>query len=429
MITLAACGDAFISRCLPEKKYPGFLDLATYLQAHDFCFCNLETTIHNNEGYPSLFPGGGWAVAKPMVLESLKEYGFNAVSIANNHIMDYCHKGLEATLKHLENNNLLFAGAGNNLSEASAPKFLECAEGRVALIAATSSFHDSDAAGYQGLTVPGRPGVNPLRHKAIYQLVPDLYKKVLEIAEATGMNDTLDWSARNGYRKQSSYAKLRTIEFSSSSENKKISIPLGTDLNRIVRSIQEAKTQADCIVISIHSHQFKGNDEIPDDFIVEFCHRCIDAGAHIIFGHGSHILRGIERYAGGIIFYGLGDFILQNETMERLPADFYEKYCRDQPELHDSVGRAMLNRSKNGTIGLSANSKAWQSIVVSIKFSNQIESVSLIPIELQYKMPFSRRGWPVIASSRNMILETIATLSDPYSTKVIIKDNIGYIQL
>lgn len=429
MITLAGCGDAFISRCLPQKKYPGFLDLATYLQTHDFCFCNLETTIHNNEGYPSLFPGGGWAMAKPSVLESLKEYGFNAVSIANNHTMDYCHKGLEATLRYLEKSELVFAGAGSNLSEASAPKYLECTEGRVALIAATSSFHDSDAAGYQGLTVSGRPGVNPLRHKAIYQLVPELYEKVIEIGKVTGMNDTLNWSARNGYQKQNSNVKLRTIEFSSGTENKKISSPLDADLDRIIRSIQEAKTQADCIVVSIHSHQFKGDDEIPDDFIVEFCHTCIDAGAHIIFGHGSHILRGIEHYNTGIIFYGLGDFILQNETIEKLPADFYEKYCKERPELHDSVGRAMLRRSKNGTIGLSANPKAWQSIAVSIEFSNQIESVSLLPLELQYEMPSSRKGWPVIASNGTVILETLATLSSSYLTKVTIKNNIGYIQL
>lgn len=429
MITLAGCGDAFITRQLPQKKYSGFVELADYLQAHDVCFCNLETTIHHNEGYPSLFPGGGWAMAKPAVLDSLKEYGFNAVSIANNHTMDYCHKGLEATLEYLQKSGLLFAGAGLNLSEASAPKYVECSEGRVAFIALTSSFHDSDAAGYQGLTVSGRPGINPLRHRAIYQLVPELYEKVLEIAKVTGMNDTLNWSARNGYQKQNSNAKLRTIEFSSGNENKKISSPLTADLSRTVRSIQEAKTQADCIVISVHSHQFKGNDEIPDDFIVEFCHSCIDAGAHIIFGHGSHILRGIECYGNGVIFYGLGDFILQNETVERLPADFYEKYCKDQPELHDSVGKAMLSRSKNGTIGLSANPKAWQSIAVSIKFSNQIESVSLIPLELQYKTSSSRRGWPVITPNGDSILKTIANLSAAYSTNITIKNNVGYIQL
>lgn len=429
MITLAGCGDAFINRCLPKKEYDGFGELSKYLQMHDFRFCNLETTIHNNEGYPSLFPGGGWAMANPAVLSSLKEYGFNAISIANNHSMDYSHKGLEATLTHLQKSGLLYAGAGLNLSEASMPKYLECAEGRVALIAATSSFHDSDAAGNQGLTVPGRPGVNPLRHKAIYQLVPELYEKVLEIGQATGMNDTLNWSANNGYREQSTNAKLRTLEFASGPNNKKISSPLKTDLDRITNSIHEAATQADCIVVSIHSHQFKGNDETPDDFIVEFCHSCIDAGAHVIFGHGSHILRGIERYNEGIIFYGLGDFILQNETVEKLPADFYEKHCKDNPELHDSIGRAMLQRSKNGTIGLSANPNAWQSVAVSITFTNKVESVSLLPLSLQYDRTPSRRGWPIIAPNGATILENIAKLSKAHSTEITIENNIGYVRL
>ncbi len=40
----------------------------------------------------------------------------------------------------------------------------------------------------------------------------------------------------------------------------------------------------------------------------EFARAAIDAGADVIIGHHPHVLRGIERYRRGIIFYSLGNF-------------------------------------------------------------------------------------------------------------------------
>src|SRR5690349_20893321 len=35
----------------------------------------------------------------------------------------------------------------------------------------------------------------------------------------------------------------------------------------------------------------------------------IDAGAHAVFGHHAHIMRGIEIHRGRPIFHGLGNFV------------------------------------------------------------------------------------------------------------------------
>jgi len=35
----------------------------------------------------------------------------------------------------------------------------------------------------------------------------------------------------------------------------------------------------------------------------------MEAGADVIFGHSSHVFRGIEFYKGRPIFYGAGDFV------------------------------------------------------------------------------------------------------------------------
>ena len=34
----------------------------------------------------------------------------------------------------------------------------------------------------------------------------------------------------------------------------------------------------------------------------------IDAGADVVFGHGPHIMRGMEFYKGRLIAYSLGNF-------------------------------------------------------------------------------------------------------------------------
>ena len=55
-----------------------------------------------------------------------------------------------------------------------------------------------------------------------------------------------------------------------------------------------------------------------------FSRAMIDAGADVVTASGPHVLRGIEIYKGQPIFYGLGDFIFQNETLLRQPPENYE---------------------------------------------------------------------------------------------------------
>ena len=49
------------------------------------------------------------------------------------------------------------------------------------------------------------------------------------------------------------------------------------------------------------------------------------AGADIVFCHGPHQVGGIELVRGKPIFYGLGDFVFQVETISRHPAESYER--------------------------------------------------------------------------------------------------------
>ena len=423
-ISIIGVGDIFVAKRLPGKRYNGFDEIKDLISSHDACFGNLETTVHNNEGYPSAFPGGGYAMADPAVLNDLKEYGFNVLNIANNHALDYCHKGLEATIQNLKEAGITCVGAGRNLLEASIPKYVECREGRVAFIGITSSYHDTDAAGPQGGIVSGRPGINPLRRIEYYEVTEENYQALSKVAEETGMNDGYKWAIANGYRNENENLFLRELKFVKGECNRMVNHPLPADVERVTNAIQEARIQADCVVVSFHSHQMNGSADKPAGFIVEFCHACIDAGANVIFGHGSHELRGLEIYNNAPIFYGLNEFIMQNEMQTALPFEFYER-LHQEPSKYDYVGLGMNLRSKGGTRGLTADHKAWESVAASISVVNrQVKEIRVYPVSLGFEKSRSQRGWPVIDTTGRILDHFCKLSNDNYGSQFELKD--GY---
>ncbi|TGV00122.1 CapA family protein, partial [Mesorhizobium sp. M00.F.Ca.ET.186.01.1.1] len=91
-VWFAATGDSFITRDLPYRDN-AFREIASLLQRADVRIANLETTVHDNEGYPSAQSGGTWAMSPPSSLQVMKDYGFNMIGWANNHTLDYLYGG------------------------------------------------------------------------------------------------------------------------------------------------------------------------------------------------------------------------------------------------------------------------------------------------------------------------------------------------
>ena len=270
-----------MTRRLPVDGYEGFHKLQEIIASYEVRFNNLEITIHNKEGYPAAFSGGTWAMAAPEILDDLRRYGFNLLNTANNHSGDYSHGGLLATISHLRERSMLFAGTGANLAEASAPVYLETSSARVALIGVCSTFHASDAAGNQSPELPGRPGLNPLRFQKIFHVEEPYYRVLREIAEKTQMNADKELTIKNGYAQPLPEGRLYFggLSFQLDKETMQRTEPLLRDMARIISSIQEARRQADYVLVSVHSHEFAGRSVVnPADFLRTFAHACIDAG-------------------------------------------------------------------------------------------------------------------------------------------------------
>lgn len=172
------------------------------------------------------------------MLEAAK---INAVSLANNHVLDYGCDAMFEMLTILDRTQIAHAGAGANREEACRLAASEVCGQKIGLLAFTDNEPGWEA------TVEG-PGV-------FY--VP------------TDLNDSRAASLLELIRKQ--------------------------------------KAAVDFMVVSAHWGSNWGYE--PPNEHVAFAHALIDSGADLVFGHSSHVFRGIEFYKDRLVLYGAGDFL------------------------------------------------------------------------------------------------------------------------
>ena len=426
--TFIAAGDAFITRRLPEGGYEGFSQLQQCIKEHDVRFLNLESTFHDREGYPAVESGGTWAMSDPAVLDDMKTYGFNLFNTANNHSGDYGEGGILATVRNLRQRDMLFSGTGKDLGDASRPCYLETKHARVALISCSTS-NLSARAGAQSADMVGRPGLNPLRYSKIYHLDPEHFAMAEAVAKVSGVNAAQEKSVRNGYSMPPKPGTLSIEKTSFKLDDRCFveSYPNEQDMTRIEEEIIEARRQADIVLVSVHNHVLDGSENTePPQLLKTFSHRCIDAGAHVIIGHGPHELQGVEQYKDGLILYSIGNFIFQTDTVALQPWDAYAN--RNLP-LTMKVGEYMDERSANGTKGYCVQWPIWNAVLPAWTMEDgRVTEMRFYPIALGQNKPRSQKGVPALNGSEET-LQYLARLSAPYGTRIRIENGIGYLVL
>jgi len=75
---------------------------------------------------------------------------------------------------------------------------------------------------------------------------------------------------------------------------------------RFVKEIRDANPEKFLIVVFHWGNEYKTKSSISQQ---KLAHRIIDAGASTILGFHPHVVQGIEKYKGKLIFYSLGNFI------------------------------------------------------------------------------------------------------------------------
>ena len=418
-----AVGDAIIQRRI-QADFKGYEELAPFIERGDARFYNLETTLNRpGEAHSSQFSGGTYLRTVPEVIYDLEKFGFNMTTFNNNHAMDFFYDGFMSTLEALEESGIVHAGAGRNLAEASAPRYLETSSGRVALISVNSNFDPSMMAGKQTSRVPGRPGINGLRIEQKVIVTEDEMKFIKDLAKRTNINASQEITIKEGYYPPvpDNQAALGTLKFELGEKSEYVMSINKADIERVERAIYEAKLQADYIIVSVHSHQISGDSkENPSKFLVDFAHHCIDMGANAIVGHGPHLLRPIEVYKDSPIFYSLGDFVLELYNIELAPAEFFEKHGMCE---FDTVHDLLKNRSKDFTVGLMEDKRMLETVIPYWETEDgKLTKLELLPVELAMKGNKSEIGLPRRAKDLSLV-ERLRDMSKSYGVEMKLRDD------
>ena len=453
-IDIALTGDSLITRRMSIFQEPEFLELVKILRAADATVTNVEMLFHDYGSAPTVVPGGTYMAAKPELIKDLEWLGINLVSGANNHVYDFGENGLVTHIRHLREANMVFAGIGMNMGDAREPRYLDTVNGRVAIISVTSSGPPGLYAGHQWRDGLGRPGANMIRHTTRYVVDSPTFDAVRK------MRDELDLVGRlrnrgGGYLNHSwgmadipdtddefmmgdlhtpwQYPLPNGYRFVRGDHFARELVPDRSDLEENIQRISDARRMADWVIVSMHNHEQGLTPDDPSDIAVTFAHAAIDAGADVFHGHGPHRDRGIEVYKGKPIFYSIGQFIFQNETVERVPL---ENHRRQGLSSWESVPADFYDsRSGRERAGewYSHGSRpaAWRDVVAQVQFrGGELAGIKLRPIDLGYRRSRAQRGRPVLAhgDTATEALQLFQRLSGPYGTKIEVQDGVGVVR-
>jgi hypothetical protein len=184
--------------------------------------------------------------ARPELVAALVAAGVGAVSLANNHLMDYGPVGLLDTLSTLEAASLPHFGAGKNLAEARRPAIIERRGVRIAFL------------GYFFL---GEHNIEP--------------PEVIATEHTPGVA---------GHPSDAAI------------------------LERMLREdVARAKVEADLVIPFFHWG--REGSHFPEPYQTRLAHAAIEAGAAAVLGSHPHVLQGFELYRGAPVVYSLGNFV------------------------------------------------------------------------------------------------------------------------
>jgi poly-gamma-glutamate synthesis protein (capsule biosynthesis protein) len=253
LVTMRFVGDTIFSGRVKDQlvargyDYP-YKELLADLQG-DLTIANLESPV-TTKGVAQI-PAYAYQ-STPDALPAFQKAGFDLVTLANEHVMDYGAEGLLDSFTNLNLNGVAHVGAGQNAKDAYAP------------------------------TILTRNGVK-VAFLGVSAIIPRDSSRALDATNA----------APNGTPGIADLA----------------------DITRVTTAIQDAKKQADLVVVLPHwgiEHDVKVTAEQ-----TALAHQMIDAGADLIVGNHPHVMQALEKYKGKWIAYSLGNFLYTTNATDQ----------------------------------------------------------------------------------------------------------------
>lgn len=253
-----ATGDLAMDR---DDYDESFVATTEVLRAADLTFGQLETSFASSG---TRLPQARHAVlARPEGAAALARAGFDVISMAGNHCMDWGSEALIETRANLEAAGIAVAGAGANIAEARRPAIHTLGDGtRVAVLAYSSILPQAYWAEER------RAGCAPMRGHTIYEQIE--------------------------HDQPGTPARVHTF-------------PHREDLVAMEEDIRAAKAKADVVLVSHHWGIHFVRAEIAD-YQRDVARAAVAAGADAILGGHAHVLKGCEVIDGKPVFYSLANF-------------------------------------------------------------------------------------------------------------------------
>ncbi len=451
-ILIALTGESLITRGLSSFREERFLKMVQMLRDADVAFTNAECLFQNYEDYPNTLAGGGsssgtYMASHPRNIKELQWLGIDLVACANNHGSDYGEGGVLTNISYLDEAVMPHAGSGRNMTEARAPVYLDTPKGRVALISAADWGPRGRGgspwpapmgvmAGEQSPYSKGRPGYNLIRHRVVLTVDQKAFEALRRLSKELGFeaekaSQQSGWATADQNMDTDATFYFMDTKFVLGSSFSMSTVANREDVEANLKWIRDARRMADWVMMSFHNHGASPSADEPSEHARVFARACIDAGADIFIGHGPHRDRGIEIYKGKPIFYSLGDFILQNDTVQWAPYDVMARfglgYENTPADFYDA-------RSGNDTRGQSVNPRNWETAVAMLTYKGkQLKEIRLHPVDLGMGLPRGQRGRPLLAEPggevSNRVLAKFGQMSEPFGTRIEIEDGAGVIRL
>lgn len=272
-VTLLGCGDVGPI----HEPVVAYSELAKpTLAGADIRFAQVER-VYSERGALQVHSGGAHSRVKPHMASVFTDCGFDVVSLASNHAMDWGEDALLDTVELLRGKDIQVVGAGRNLREARRPAIAERNGVRIAILAYCSILQAGYAAGHD------KVGIAPLRAHTYYE----------------------------------------PFDYQPGVPPRVVTVPYEQDFAEMVEDIVEAKKTAHVVVLSLHW----GVHFIPRviaDYQIAVARAAFEAGADLILGHHAHAPKAIGIYGGKACFFSLSNFIMSSTAKTPAKAAEFE---------------------------------------------------------------------------------------------------------
>jgi len=309
VVTLLLLGDINIEK--RANPADAFQNVSSTLNNADLVYGNLEGLMVKSAGPDKDIPDKtGWIHVGPEAVQALKSGNIRVVGLANN--VAYGPDNMLKNIAVLDANAIAHTGAGSDVEEAHKPAILEVKGLKLGFLQYTAKWYAQD----QQIAAAGRPGV----------------ARILSLDGAS-----LDLSDLKRMREDIRRLRPRVDILVVSGHNRDgMGRPLPAEMAAETRPKTAAREEDPSSLYSPIplGPQFSQTEQ----YQKVLAHEAIDAGADTVFGHGSHVLQGVEIYKGRPVLYCLGNFAMD--------------WVRMTPNKEGLVARAVIENKRLARLSL-----------------------------------------------------------------------------